>query len=145
MKRLPYITPKGEVVPNTWQMDGQFCQFEEMKYGWRAAFLLLKKYINVKGCDTIRKIINKWAPPSENDTAGYIDYVVNMSGGDADSVIDFNTVATLNLAAAMCVVENGVRYDPFAMGNEHLLNAMCEGQKMAQLCVDYQQKKKSDQ
>ena len=49
------------------QTDSQFCQFESLEYGWRAAFYLLTRtYYHKYRLYTIRMIVNKWAPPQEN-------------------------------------------------------------------------------
>ena len=58
------------------QQDASFCQFETMEYGWRAAFYLLTRtYYHKYRLYTIRDIISRWAPPSENDTGAYIQNV----------------------------------------------------------------------
>ena len=55
------------------QADAQFCQFETLEYGWRAAFYLLTRtYYHKYRLYTIRSIISKWAPPIENKTDAYI-------------------------------------------------------------------------
>ena len=51
-----------------------------MKYGWRAALMNIRSYISGANgkrqpADTIEKIINRWAPPSENNTEAYIKAV----------------------------------------------------------------------
>jgi len=33
-----------------------------------------------KGCNTIEKIVTRWAPPNENNTVGYIANVEKWSG-----------------------------------------------------------------
>ena len=44
--------------------DAEFCQFESLEYGWRAAFYLLTRtYYHKYRLYTIRMIVNKWAPP----------------------------------------------------------------------------------
>ncbi len=63
------------------QTDSQFCQFETLVYGWRAAFVLLTRtYYHKYRLYTIRMIINKWAPPNENLTATYIQNVSRLTG-----------------------------------------------------------------
>lgn len=68
---------QGERVPST---DRAFKQFTSMAYGYRAMFKLLTNYARLHGCQTIRKIISRWAPPSENDTAAYIATVSRLTG-----------------------------------------------------------------
>lgn len=68
----------GEVVPSR---DPLFKQFRSMAYGYRAAFVILGTYLG-RGINTAERIIRTWAPPSENDTAGYIAHVETWSGVD---------------------------------------------------------------
>lgn len=58
--------------------DKSFCSFETVFWGLRAALVLLRTYYDKYGCDTIRKVIERWAPPSENDTNRYINQVVYL-------------------------------------------------------------------
>ena len=76
------------VASNDWKgqvgSDGAFCQFNSSTMGYRAAFKNLQSYIK-NGNNTIKKIITRWAPPSDgNNTAGYIDNVASRSGIDKD-------------------------------------------------------------
>ena len=97
---------QGERKPNT---DGAFEQFTTMQYGYRAAFKLLKAYIEKHHCRTIRFIINRWAPPKENNTNAYLKRVVEISGLNPDAIIAFSQKqAMIDLAYAMTIVENGV-------------------------------------
>lgn len=63
------------------QTDKAFCQFVSMEYGLRAAFIILFNYLKKK-VDTPDKIIKRWAPPTENKTESYIEFV--CSGGYLD-------------------------------------------------------------
>ena len=95
---------KGKVVPGS---DPAFEQFITMAYGYRCALYLLRKYIG-QGFNTIRKIVGKWAPPSENNTTGYINNVSARTGINADTVIDRNDREKLcKIAYAMAWSENG--------------------------------------
>ena len=95
---------KGKVVPGT---DPAFEQFITMAYGYRCALYLLRKYIG-QGHNTIRKIINKWAPPSENNTSSYVNNVAQRTGINADTVIGRNDREKLcRIAYAMAWSENG--------------------------------------
>lgn len=101
---------KGKVVPGS---DPAFEQFITMAYGYRCALYLLRKYIG-QGHNTIRKIVTKWAPPSENNTSGYVSNVTTRTGIGADTVIDRNDQQKLcKIAWAMAWVENG--YTPASM------------------------------
>lgn len=95
---------QGKITPNT---DGAFEQFKSMAYGFRAGFVLLRNYI-AQGDNTIRRIISRWAPASENNTANYINIVVGQSGIGADVVIAQTDKSKLiKIAHAMSAVENG--------------------------------------
>lgn len=96
---------KGKVTPNT---DGAFEQFTSMPYGYRAALALMRTYIKKYGCDTVSKIISKWAPANENNTLGYIRSVCNITGFSPDKAVATNDADTLKqMAYAMSIVENG--------------------------------------
>lgn len=94
---------KGKVVPGT---DPLFEQFITMAYGYRAALKLLCNYIS-DGYNTIRKIINKWAPPSENNTSSYVNNVASRTGISADTIIARTDMDKLcKIAWAMAWSEN---------------------------------------
>lgn len=107
---------KGETDPSN-----GFCTFSDMIYGCRAALVLLVHYYNRKH-DTIRKIIRRWAPPSENDTKSYIrtvsaliaaryyhrtddDFVYSLS---RKRIADMHEIVAI--ASAMVTVECGPQY-----------------------------------
>lgn len=63
-----------------------FCNFESLEFGVRAcAYLLIISYKKAL-CVTVRAKIRRFAPPSENDTKGYIDYVCGVAKLKPDSV-----------------------------------------------------------
>ncbi len=70
--------------------DREFVQFDELKMGVRASVKVLQSYKNKHNVDTIEKLIGRWAPESENDTDGYIDFVAKKSGIKRDTVIDLS-------------------------------------------------------
>lgn len=95
----------GKVANNT---DGVFEQFVSMEYGYRAALKLIRNYINNYGLNTVTKIITKWAPNNENNTANYINRVCETTGWLPSKVIDpYNMQDMCDLAYAMALVENG--------------------------------------
>ena len=96
---------KGEVANPS---DHTFEQFTEMKWGVRAAFIVLRNYIVRHKCNTIRKIISRWAPANENNTLAYIATVSQRANIKPDEVINVdNTCQMIALLLAMCYVENG--------------------------------------
>lgn len=100
---------KGESEHNN---DGVFEQFTELKYGYRAAFIILKKYINKYKRNTIRKIIMSWSPDGEFATLHYMNYVSRLSGFSIDDVVDFgNKAMMVAIVKAMAMFENGVNVE----------------------------------
>lgn len=92
--------------------DKVFCQFKEIRYGFRAAFKTLRTYITIHDCITPARIINRWAPSCENDTDKYIGHVCKYALLEPDEVISFTDKAKMvRLVCAMCRVENGNKYD----------------------------------
>lgn len=92
--------------------DPRFKQFETIEYGYRAMIKNLQTYISKYGKNTIEKMITKWAPPTENDTAAYIATVSKKSGISPSKTIttsDYESLA--KIVAAMSYVENGVEAD----------------------------------
>lgn len=100
---------KGEVSQPT---DHTFEQFTEMKWGVRAAFVVLKNYIVRHKCNTIEKIITRWAPNNENNTKAYIKSVCDRTNYKKDMQLDWsNSCQMITLFLAMCFVENGREID----------------------------------
>ena len=93
------------------QGDRSFCQFESMEYGWRAAFYLLTRtYYHKYRLYTIRSIVSKWAPASENNTSAYIYNVSRLTGIDPDEHIGIPgqmPARWMMIGAAMAIQENG--------------------------------------
>ena len=90
-----------------------------MAMGWRAAFVILTRtYYHNYRLFTIRKIIARWAPASENDTKAYIRKVSELTGFDADEPLGIPSIYParwMALGAAMAIVEGGKLLDCFAM------------------------------
>ena len=101
----------GKVTNNT-DYNRTFEQFITMPYGYRAALYLLRKYIR-QGENTISKIIQRWAPPTENYTQSYIDHVVSFIRDLGTQVTATTTITPddkdllCKMAYAMSIVENG--------------------------------------
>lgn len=81
-----------------WEKSGEFCCFESYAYGIRAMAMLIIKYQDSYGLNTIKGIINRWAPPSENDTDSFIKFVRDEMGFDPGQTInahDFHDLKSL--------------------------------------------------
>lgn len=102
------------------QNDSSFVRFKSMHYGVRALIKVLHTYVVKHHLFTIREIINRFAPPSENDTDIYIGVVCASVGLNADepllSAIDFEVGKHFDLfclCKAICFVESGYRLDEY--------------------------------
>ncbi|WP_307756660.1 structural protein P5 [uncultured Alistipes sp.] len=103
--RRSKVRYKGEVQPSR---DPAFKQFETMAWGYRAIFVLLDTYRIRHGLNTVRGMISRWAPPSENHTEVYIRVVADAVGVSDDAPLDTrDRAAMLRMAAAISRVENG--------------------------------------
>ncbi|MBR1546115.1 MAG: structural protein P5 [Prevotella sp.] len=102
----------GEVVPGR---DETFSQFETMGLGCRAALKLLRAYHDKYGCTTIRQIIRRWAPETENQVEAYIKTVCKLTHQTADTPLPPMKAETrivwCDLVLAMASVECGLSAD----------------------------------
>ena len=62
------------------ESEKTFCQFSRMVYGCRAALKLLRTYYTKYDCNTLRRIIARWAPETENNVQAYVRNVSRMTG-----------------------------------------------------------------
>lgn len=99
------ISWQGEVANNT---DGRFEQFTEFVWGVRAMIRDISGDIKKDGDNTIRKLITKYAPSNENNTAGYISSLSTRTGFGADQILDADDKAVMaRLVQQICIIENG--------------------------------------
>jgi hypothetical protein len=97
---------KGEVHPSR---DEEFKEFQSMAYGYRAMFVLLDTYRKRYGLNTIRTMLMRYAPPTENYTTGYIEFVVRHTGIGANTPLNTRHMRDMiPVVAAMSEIENGV-------------------------------------
>lgn len=88
--------------------DPVFVVFDTPQYGIRALARVLRSYYD-QGLTTVRAMITRWAPPSENDTDAYVAAVANYSGLSADVPIDSIDLALPLLVPAIIMHENGTQ------------------------------------
>ncbi len=99
----------GEIQPST---DKQFKQFKSNAYGYRAGFRILLTYITRYHINTLRGMLHRFAPMSENATEKYIETVSKRAAVDPDEVIrTVDKEMLIRIVAAMSYVENGVEAD----------------------------------
>ena len=99
------------------QTDKAFEEFTSMEYGIRAGFIILRKYMTgynglTQKFNTIEKMISRWAPTIENNTAAYISQVSKMTGIPATLKISFSQRSFMvAIVDAMIFVECGQHVD----------------------------------
>ncbi|MGH8350418.1 MAG: structural protein [Pseudomonas sp.] len=97
------------------QSDSEFVQFTAPRWGVRAIARVLITYQDKRlaadgsRIDSVREIIQRWAPPTENNTDAYVMSVARALGLDADfegvDVYDFEVMRVL--VPAIIRHENG--------------------------------------
>ncbi|MFV0283719.1 MAG: hypothetical protein ACK5JE_08025 [Castellaniella sp.] len=105
---LRWGDPWQGLVPEKWRTDKTFCQFVSAAYGIRALARTLITYQDKYGLRTVRQIIGRWAPESENDTAAYIRAVAAQTGYAPDDRLDMQSYRDIKaVTEAIIRHENG--------------------------------------
>lgn len=92
--------------------DGRFAVFPDMESGVAAADRNLQTYATKHGLNTVEGVINRWAPPVENDSRAYAQTVAQKLGVDPTDPLDMSDPQVRRaLLDAMADVENGVEVD----------------------------------
>jgi len=98
------------------QPDPDFFTFVNPVFGIRAIAKILMNYQDKHHLTTIRQVINRWAPASENDTESYVNSVASQMGVDPDMHLDIYD-ALPRLVPAIIKHENGIQpYDVATIG-----------------------------
>jgi len=96
----------------------EFEQFTELRFGIRAKMVLIYNKVN-SGTNTIAKLISNYAPPSENNTAAYINQVTAMTGIDKNAVIELSEQSLIGLCKAISLMENGAKYSAYITDSDY--------------------------
>lgn len=95
------------------QTDKDFCQFISPEYGIRAIYKLLQTYQKKYTLNTIKKIINRYAPPNENNTIGYINRASKEIGIEIDTPIN-TQLKNITIPLAVAIVNIELGYQPYS-------------------------------
>lgn len=79
------------------QRDERFATFKTPEYGFRAAYIILLRYLERED-NTIKKIVAKWAPSFENHVDGYSSFVANRVNKGVDDYVTFDDLPAIILA-----------------------------------------------
>lgn len=90
------------------QTDSAFFQFVSMPYGVRAMVKILRNYSTRYGLNTVQGIINRWAPPVENNTSAYVNAVAGALQVSPTAPLNLDNADTIfTLVRAIISHENG--------------------------------------
>ena len=89
------------------QSDPVFCVFGEAVMGIRALMKILLTYRFTNKRTNVDDIISRWAPPSENDTNAYIDFVCKELNVNPLDKLDNSIEHYLPLVKSIIRMENG--------------------------------------
>lgn len=95
----------GEINPGT---SENFKSFASLAYGFRAMIKILRSYYS-QGYTTLEKMIYHWAPPSENPSESYVNYISEKTGIDkrTDMLNVINSANVANVVYWMAKFEQG--------------------------------------
>ena len=80
-----------------------FVEFQSREYAIRAWLILMRTYRR-RGVKSIRQIVTRFAPPKENNTEAYIDYVCRQMKYNANYELEADSTYIL-LGIAMAAME----------------------------------------
>lgn len=93
------------------EREHRFCVFNSPQAGFRALAKTILTYRGKYQLRTVRGIINRWAPPVENDTSAYVMQVSAALGVKPDDVINVRERSVMfGIAKAIAKHENGGDY-----------------------------------
>lgn len=88
--------------------EKRFEVFATPAWGIRALAVLLINYFDRHGRNTVRKIIERWAPPTENNTDAYVLAVARAVGVGPDEFVNVHEYRRLRpIVEAIIAHENG--------------------------------------
>lgn len=106
------------------QTDDRFVVFTSPECGIRAGALILQRYQDKHDLHTIREIIARWAPATENDTNAYAEAVARRVGVKPDDPVNVQDYRTARaMIEAMIRLENGRQPYPPSVIDEGLRRA----------------------
>ena len=106
------------------QPDPRFCTFKGPEWGIRACARILIRYQDHHDINTVRGVINRWAPSHENDTGAYVRAAAGAAGFTPDQPLDLQSYEHLEpLVKAIIHHENGYQPYPQAVIDHGLMLA----------------------
>lgn len=97
--------------------DGRFATFSSSVYGIRAGAKLVSNYMTNYNLTSVIQVLERFAPATENHTAGYAKFVADKMGISPSDRI--NKAQIPSMIKAMIQFENGIQ--PYT--DEHIMKA----------------------
>ena len=90
--------------------DGRFVTYATPEHGVRAMGKTLETYQDKHGLTSVNQMIARWAPPNENNTTNYANFVATEMGISPDAEIDLSANPELaqKMVGAMIKMEGGL-------------------------------------
>ncbi|MBE98722.1 MAG: structural protein [Flavobacterium sp.] len=95
------------------QPDSRFFTFSDPVYGVRALAKIIRNYRDRYGINTVQGIINRWAPPIENNTGAYVQAVASAVGVGPTEPLTWDAGQLRALVSSIIHHENGQQ--PYSM------------------------------
>lgn len=101
------------------QWDDRFCTFEKPVYGIRAIARILITYQDKRQAadgskiDTVQEIIERWAPPSENNSDSYSAHVRSALGIDRGTPVDVHDFDTMRTIVETIIMHENNGLQPY--------------------------------
>lgn len=106
------------------QPDERFCTFSTAHYGLRALARVLVNYQRLHGLMDVHSMIERWAPPGENDTRAYAVHVASAMGISTTTFVSFAAHGRQPLIAMVkAIVEHENGQQPY---DEDYIGAACD-------------------
>lgn len=107
----PRIKWLGEIKPTT-DPEGRLCEYDTFINGIRAGALTLLAYNIEHQLLSIREMITRFAPASENPTSNYIQFVADKCAVSPDDAVDLidNIQLFQTMVNAIIQFEQGVAF-----------------------------------
>ncbi len=101
--------------------EAGFIIFDTAENGLRAMARILRNYRDLYQLNTIEQIINRWAPPIENNTQSYVNHAAQIVGVNPNEPLETGEYPAL--MAAITRHENGMQ--PY--GSDQLIEGFERG------------------
>ena len=89
--------------------DADFCVFVSPQYGIRVIAKLLFAYQDFHDLNTIHGLIDRWAPPSENDTGAYAQFIADHAACGLNDPLNLHAMPEVlhGIVVGIIAYENG--------------------------------------